>query len=71
MMQPGEALVLENFEPDIEGGYRRISGFQPFVEQLVPQTSNSSEKVLMSAIFADKVVAARVTPVKDVLDTPV
>jgi len=59
MMQPGEALVLENFEPDIEGGYRRISGFQTFVEQLVPQTSNSSEKVLMSAIFADKVVAAR------------
>ena len=22
MMQPGEALELENFEPDITGGYR-------------------------------------------------
>ena len=27
LMKPGEALELENFEPDIEGGYRRINGF--------------------------------------------
>ena len=27
LMQPGEALELQNFEPDIEGGYRRINGF--------------------------------------------
>ena len=27
MMQPGEALELENFEPDVEGGYKRIKGF--------------------------------------------
>ena len=26
IMQPGEALELENFEPDISGGYRRING---------------------------------------------
>ena len=25
-MQPGEALLLQNFEPDIKGGYRRVSG---------------------------------------------
>ena len=25
-MQPGEALILQNFEPDIKGGYRRVSG---------------------------------------------
>ena len=25
LMQPGEALELRNFEPDIEGGYRRIT----------------------------------------------
>mgnify|MGYP001391829331 CR=1 FL=1 len=24
IMQPGQALQLENFEPDIEGGYKRI-----------------------------------------------
>ena len=58
-MQPGEALVLENFEPDVEGGYRRINGFRKYVNQIVPQTSNSTEKVLMSVRFADRVVAAR------------
>ena len=59
LMQPGEALVLENFEPDVEGGYRRINGFRKYINQIVPQTSNSTEKVLMSVRFADRVVAAR------------
>ena len=58
-MQPGQALELENFEPDIDGGYRRIDGFQKFVNQIVPQTSSSSEEVLMVVNFADKIVAAR------------
>ena len=59
MMQPGEALELQNFEPDIEGGYRRINGFSKYVDAVVPQTSSSSEKVLMVATFGDFVVAAR------------
>jgi len=59
LMQPGEALVLENFEPDLEGGYRRVNGFRKFVYPIVPQTSGSSEKVLMVANFANKVLAAR------------
>ena len=59
LMQPGEALVLENFEPDLEGGYRRVNGFRKFVYPIVPQTSGSGEKVLMVANFADKVLAAR------------
>jgi len=59
LMQPGEALVLENFEPDVEGGYRRINGFRKYVNQIVPQTANSTEKVLMSVRFADRAVAAR------------
>jgi len=63
MMQPGEALELENFEPDIEGGYRRISGFSKYVTAIVPQTSSSSEKVLMVATFGDVVLAARGTSI--------
>ena len=43
IMQPGEALELENFEPDISGGYRRINGFRKFVNQVVPFTASSSE----------------------------
>jgi len=58
-MQPGQALELENFEPDIDGGYRRIDGFQRYVRQIVPQTSSSSEEVLMVVNFANKIVAAR------------
>ena len=61
MMQPGEALELQNFEPDIEGGYRRINGFSKYVSAVVPQTSSASEKVLMVCTFASKVVAARGT----------
>ena len=61
MMQPGQALELENFEPDIEGGYRRINGFSKYVTAVVPHTSDTSEKILMVATFASKVVAARGT----------
>ena len=53
-MQPGQALELQNFEPDIDGGYRRINGFRKYVNHIVPQTSASSEKVLMVAEFANK-----------------
>ena len=58
-MQPGEALELENFEPDITGGYRRINGYAKYVSAIVPQTASSTEKVLMVATFGDKVLAAR------------
>ena len=59
IMQPGQALELQNFEPDIEGGYKRINGFRKYVNHIVPQTSSSSEKVLMIATFANKIVASR------------
>ena len=59
MMQPGEALELENFEPDITGGYRRINGYSKYVSAVVPQTASSTEKVLMVATFGSKVLAAR------------
>ena len=37
IMQPGQALELTNFEPDVEGGYRRVNGFAPYVFQQVPK----------------------------------
>ena len=55
-MQPGEALELQNFEPDIEGGYRRINGFAKLVTNIVPQTSASTEAVLLSIKFNNKIV---------------
>ena len=62
-MQPGQALELQNFEPDINGGYRRIDGFKKYINHIVPQTAASTEKVLMIAEFANKVVAARGTKI--------
>ena len=59
MMQPGEALELENFEPDIQGGYRRINGFRKHINHIVPHTTSSSEKVLMVAEFNNSILAAR------------
>jgi hypothetical protein len=59
IMKPGEAIELLNFEPDIEGGYRRINGFNKYVSAVVPQTSSSAEEVLMVATFNSKVIAAR------------
>ena len=58
-MSPGMALELENFEPDTRGGYRRINGYLKWNSNIVPQTSSSTEKVLMSAYFNSKVIAAR------------
>ena len=58
-MQPGMALELQNFEPDIKGGYRRISGYEKWNSNIVPQDASASEKVLMSAYFKGKVIAAR------------
>ena len=59
VMEPGQALELTNFEPDIKGGYRRINGFRKYVNQQIPQTNNTSEAALLSCIFANRVVAAR------------
>ena len=59
IMQPGQALELVNFEPDMQGGYRRISGHRKHVNHIVPHTSSSSEKVLMVAFFNNNIVAAR------------
>ena len=59
IMQPGQALELENFEPDVGGGYKRLLGFRPLVNQVVPETNVSSEAVLLSTKFSNFVLAAR------------
>ncbi len=58
-MQPGEALQLTNFEPSIEGGYRRINGTTKYNSTIVPQVAASDERLLMTAIFNDIIIAAR------------
>jgi len=57
--QPGETKVLQNFEPDVKGGYKKILGTTKWNSNIVPQVSSSSERVVMSAIFGSVVLAAR------------
>ena len=59
-MAPGEALILQNFEPDIKGGYRRVSGTAQYNTTIVPEgSSNSSLTVDCSIIFNDQIIVAR------------
>lgn len=55
----GAATELRNFEPDIDGGYRRINGYAKWNSNIVPQTASSDEKVLMTAVFGSGIIAAR------------
>ena len=58
-MDPGMAYELQNFEPDTQGGYRRINGFTKWNSNIGPQTSASTEPVLMTAMYKGNVIAAR------------
>ena len=58
-MHPGEASQLSNFEPSIEGGYRRINGTTKYNSTIVPQVSVSTERLQLCAIFNDIIVVAR------------
>ena len=57
--QPGETKVLQNFEPDVKGGYKKILGTTKWNSNIVPQDASSAEAVLMSAYFKGNVIAAR------------
>lgn len=57
---PGAALQLQNFEPDINGGYRRINGFDEFDAN---QVDGSTGIVLGVHIYEDQVIAAKGTAV--------
>ena len=57
--QPGESKILQNFEPDIQGGYKKMLGTTMYNSNIVPQVSSSNERVVMTALFNDIVLAAR------------
>ena len=53
----GAATVLENFEPDIEDGYRRILGFEAYDAAAVGATPNDDTNVLGIGFRGAQVVA--------------
>ena len=46
-MRPGEALQLQNFEPDIAGGYKKILGTTAYNSNIVTQVSSANEIIDM------------------------
>lgn len=56
---PGSALILENYEPALEGGYRRILGYTKFDAAQVPGTTGNP--VLGVAVGLGGVIACRRT----------
>ena len=58
-MRPGEAIRLQNFEPDIEGGYKKVKGTAKYNTTIVTQVSSSDERLMMVAIFNDAIIAGR------------
>ena len=62
---PGSALQLQNFEPSIRGGYRRINGTNKYILKEFNDTNlgtsgkTGSDGILLSAILGNDVVAAR------------
>ena len=64
LAQPGVATVLENFEVDSDGGYRRINGFAPFGGGSAARP-NSSNAILGLSVYADGLVACSGTVTPD------
>ena len=57
---PGAALQLQNFEPDINGGYRRINGFTKFDSN---QVGGSTGTILGVHIYKNQAIVAKDTSV--------
>ncbi len=56
LRQPGAATLLQNFEVDIAGGYRRINGFTAFGGGSAVNP-NSDNDILGLQVYADGVIA--------------
>ena len=60
-MRPGEALQLQNFEPSIEGGYRRINGFSKFGGTSATLPTGSASTIQGIIPYADGVIVCAST----------
>lgn len=58
--EPGSAVELINFEASLYGGYRRLSGFQPFDELNAEVDPAGAEgRILGIAFYEDTIIVAR------------
>lgn len=58
---PGSASLLQNFEPSVDGGYRRINGYIKYDNAVVPGDDDEpvlGVKVSMLGVFATRLIDA-------------
>jgi hypothetical protein len=67
LRRPGAATLLENFEVDIAGGYRRINGYSAFGGSSAANPS-SEDDILGLHVYADGVIACSNTNIYFSLD---
>ena len=67
LAHPGIATVLENFEVDTDGGYRRINGFAPFGGDNAARP-NSTNAIIGLFVYADGLIACSGTNIYFTLD---
>jgi len=60
LRRPGAATLLENFEVDIAGGYRRINGYSIFGDDSAANPSTDND-ILGLHVYADGVIACTST----------
>jgi len=69
LKQPGSARVLQNFEPSVKGGYRRINGFTKYDDAIVPPygsplvqgSGQSGTSVIVSGLYETPVAGDTLT----------
>ena len=67
MRRPGAATLLENFEVDIAGGYRRVNGYSIFGGDSAANPSSDND-ILGLHVYADGVIACASTNIYFSLD---
>ena len=67
MRKPGAATLLENFEVDVQGGYRRINGYSLFGGDSAANP-NVDNDILGLHIYADGVIVCAGTNIYFSLD---
>ena len=69
IQEPGSARVLRNYEPSVDGGYRRILGFEKFDTEVVPYygaavvqgSGQTGTTLVLAGVTAEPVAGSTVT----------
>jgi hypothetical protein len=55
----GSAFQLQNFEPSLDGGYRKVSGYEKFIDEEITGSGAVQALAIVQEDTNEKVIAAR------------